>query len=136
MLLHCVSRVGSKWCLFHRNPQILSKVVNIRQLTMEICSPVLCILPHRGSIQNHWCVHFNGESGPNTKLKLNLLAIITFNQVNFILNFRSCSRQPIEYHVPLIFNSCKNYLLFTFYWDSMYVFHTTPFWLFYVPLKS
>ncbi len=33
-----------------------------------------------------------------------------FNQVNSILKLRSCSRQPVEYHVPLVLNSCKNNL--------------------------
>ncbi len=33
-----------------------------------------------------------------------------FNQVSFMLKIRSCSRQPMEHHVPLDLNSCKNYL--------------------------
>ena len=33
-----------------------------------------------------------------------------FNQVNFILKLWSCSRQPAEYHVSFVLNSCKNNL--------------------------
>ena len=52
------------------------------------------------------------------------------NQIKSILKLRSCSRQPMEYHVPLLLNSCNNYLksVKTFYWDSLYI-NTADFWL-------
>ncbi len=74
-------------------------------------------------------VYISMEKSDQAQIKLNLLAIITFvadfNQINFILKHWSRSRQPMGYHVPLIFNSYKNYQwkkVLTFYSDSLYCF--------------
>ncbi len=39
-----------------------------------------------------------------------LIGVTDFNQIDCILKLWSCSRQPVEYRVPPILNSCKNYL--------------------------
>ena len=83
----------------------------IRKFTMEICLVRSCVFyPITKSLL---CI-FQWRNRTKHNFKLNLLAIITFdrgvtdfNQIKSILKLRSCSRQPMKFHVPLILSNCK-----------------------------
>ena len=55
-------------------------LLEIHNGNLYLLGPILCVLPHRKSIQNHSCVHFNGENRTKHNFELNLLNIITFDR--------------------------------------------------------